>query len=233
MKTGSFRYLSSVMILLICIPMMAVGQPRQKNIKGQKAGRKEAAGVVRLFNGNNLSNWTFCLKDPSVNPATVFNVQNGVIHIKGDPFGYMRTKDSYSDYTLHVEWRWPSEASNSGVFIHAQTPDTIWLKTFECQLKAGSAGDFVCMNGAKMNEQKGNSRMVSKLAQSSEKPVGEWNTMEVTCKGNTIEVNVNGVLQNKATGISDSKGYICLQSEGKDVEFRNVFLTKLPTSVRR
>jgi hypothetical protein len=75
--------------------------------------------------------------------------------------------------------------------------------------------------------------MVKKMAASSEKAVGEWNTMEVTCKANTIEVYVNGILQNKATGISDSKGYICLQSEGKDIEFRNVYLTKLPVAERR
>jgi hypothetical protein len=84
------------------------------------------------------------------------------------------------------------------------------------------------MNGAKMNEMKNNSRVVAKMAASSEKPAGEWNTMEVTCKANIIEVSVNGTLQNKATGISDSKGHICLQSEGKDVEFRNVYLTRLP-----
>ncbi len=65
------------------------------------------------------------------------------------------------------------------------------------------------------------------MADSSEKPAGEWNTMEVICKSDTIEVIVNGVLQNKGTGVSMSKGHICLQSEGKDIEFRNVFLTKL------
>jgi hypothetical protein len=132
-----------------------------------------------------------------------------------------------------VEWRYPGEASNSGVFIHAQLPDTIWLKCFECQLKSGSAGDFVCMNGAKMNEMKNNSRVVAKMAASSEKPVGEWNSMEVICKSNTIEVIVNGTLQNKATGISDTNGHICLQSEGKDIEFRNVFLTRLPQVNRK
>jgi hypothetical protein len=89
------------------------------------------------------------------------------------------------------------------------------------------------MNGAKMNELKPNTRVVNKIAASSEKPVGEWNTMEVTCKSNTIEVYVNGTLQNKATGISDTKGHICLQSEGKDIEFRNVFITKLPQSSRK
>jgi hypothetical protein len=145
----------------------------------------------------------------------------------------MRTKDSYSEYKLHVEWRYPGEASNSGVFVHAQLPDTIWLKCIECQLKSGSAGDFVCMNGAKMNEIKNNSRVVTKMAPLSEKPIGEWNTMEVTCKSNTIEVYVNGTLQNKATGISETKGHICLQSEGKDIEFRNVYITKLPQAQRK
>ncbi len=68
---------------------------------------------------------------------------------------------------------------------------------------------------------------VKKLAASSEKPAGEWNTMKVICKGSTIEVTVNGVLQNKGTKVSVSKGFICLQSEGKDIEFRNVYIEKL------
>jgi hypothetical protein len=194
----------------------------------QQSRNDESKGAIQLFNGKDLSNWVFHLRNSEVDPTTVFTVQNGVIHIKGDPFGYMRTKERYSGYKLHVEWRWPVEASNSGVFIHAQTPDTIWLRTFECQLKAGSAGDFVCMKGATMNEQKNNSRVIGKMAASSEKPAGEWNTMEITCQSNTIEVIVNGVLQNKGTGLSENSGHICLQSEGKDIEFRNVYLTKLP-----
>jgi hypothetical protein len=153
--------------------------------------------------------------------------KNGVIHITGNPFGYMRTKDTYSDYKLHLEWRWPAEASNSGVFIHAQLPDTIWLKCIECQLKAGSAGDFVCMNGTDMKERTDKSvRMVPKRTDSNEKPVGEWNTMEVICRGSTVEVYINGLLQNKATETNVTGGHICLQSEGKDVEYRNVVLTR-------
>ncbi|MFZ2339465.1 MAG: DUF1080 domain-containing protein [Bacteroidales bacterium] len=217
-----------ILIIITGTSFDATGQKARKNDKAAKSVKSKKNAEIKLFNGNDLSNWVFYLKDPSVDPASVFTIQNGVIHITGDPFGYMRTKDVYSDYQLHVEWRYPGELSNSGVFLHAQTPDTIWLKCFECQLKSGSAGDFVCMNGAKMNEIKNNSRVVAKMAASSEKPAGEWNAMEVTCKSNTIEVSVNGTLQNKATGISDSKGHICLQSEGKDIEFRNVYLTKLP-----
>lgn len=186
-------------------------------------GQKEKKTV--LFNGKDLKNWAFMLKDASVDPSTVFTVKDGVINIKGDPFGYMRTKKAYSDYTLHVEWRYPVEASNSGIFIHGQLPDTIWLKCFECQLKAGNAGDFVCMNGSDMKERTDKTnRVVKKIAASSEKAVGEWNTMEIKCMKNTIEVVVNGVFQNKATETNETGGYICLQSEGKTVEFRNVYL---------
>ena len=180
-----------------------------------------------LFNGKDLSNWKFTLKDRDINPATVFTVRDGVIRISGNPFGYMRTTEMYSDYQLHVEWRYPLEASNSGVFVHAQLPDTIWLRCIECQLKAGNAGDFVCMNGAGMKEQTDPSvKVVRKLGVSSEKTSGEWNTMEIICRNNSIEVVVNGTLQNKATETSLNKGYICLQSEGKDIEFRNVYLLK-------
>jgi len=57
-----------------------------------------------------------------------------------------------------------------------------------------------------MNEQKNNSRVVKKMAASSEKPAGEWNTMEVTCKSNTIEVTVNGFCRIKPPGSHKVKG---------------------------
>lgn len=213
-------------ILLVFI--LSVSSTATARAEDNKAKEKTTGKPVKLFNGNDLSNWVFKLKDPSVDPATVFTVKDGVIHISGNPFGYMRTKEKYSDYKLHVEWRWPSEATNSGVFIHAQEPDSIWLRCVECQLKAGNAGDFVCMNGSDMTEKTDKSKIVvPKSGASSEKPAGEWNIMEVVCSGNNISVTVNGVLQNNGTGLNISKGSICLQSEGKDIEFRNVYLKKL------
>lgn len=226
MKTKLNRLPTLLIIILMAITNVSTAQSDAKISKKSEIVLNEK---IQLFNGKDLSNWVFKLKDPVIDPATVFTVRDGVIHISGNPFGYMRTKDIYSDYKLNVEWRWPSEATNSGVFVHAQQPDTIWLKCIECQLKAGNAGDFVCMNGADMIERTDKSKsVVKKIAASSEKPVGEWNTMEVVCNENTIEVYVNGILQNKGTNVSVSKGSICLQSEGKDVEFRNVYLTHVP-----
>jgi hypothetical protein len=224
MKTKTIRLAILLIIILLSTPNISMGQAKAKN----KKKSEKTENKVILFNGKDLNNWVFKLKDPSIDPATVFTISNGLIHISGNPFGYMRTKDIYSDFKLHVEWRWPTEATNSGVFVHAQPPDSVWLKCVECQLQAGNAGDFVCMNGADMTERTDKSKpFVKKLAASSEKPTGEWNTMEVVCEGNTIKVTVNGILQNKGTNVSVTKGSICLQSEGKDVEFRNVYLIRL------
>jgi Domain of Unknown Function (DUF1080) len=225
MKTKSIRFIALLFISLLAIQNITTAQSKAKNSK--KPENKEGEKIM-LFNNKDLNNWVFKLKGPAVDPAKVFSIQNGVIHITGNPFGYMRTKDAYSDYKLHVEWRWPSEATNSGVFVHAQLPDSVWLRCVECQLQAGNAGDFVCMNGADMDQHTDKKKsFVTKMSKSSEKPVGEWNKMEVICKANTIEVTVNGVLQNKGTNVNLSQGSVCLQSEGKEIEFRNVYLTKL------
>jgi len=225
MKTKTIYSVIFLTITMLVFPIITVAG---NSVINKKDSEKKESKMVELFNGKDLTNWVFKLKDPSIDPATVFLVHNGIIHITGNPFGYMRTKDTFSDYKLHVEWRWPTEATNSGVFVHAQPPDSIWLRCVECQLKAGNAGDFVCMNGADMDQRTDKSKpFVNKLAPSSEKPNGEWNTMEVICKSNTIEVYVNGVLQNKCTNVNLNKGSICLQSEGKDIEFRNVYLTRL------
>ena len=60
--------------------------------------------------------------------------------------------------------------------------------------------------------------------ESAEKPAGEWNTMEVVCKGNFIQAYVNGVLMNEAH-LDRAEGRIALQSEGGPLEVRNVFIT--------
>jgi len=57
---------------------------------------------------------------------------------------------------------------------------------------------------------------------SAENPAGEWNTFEVICKGNTVEIVVNGKSMNKITGCNNFSGYIGLQSEGDPWEARKV-----------
>ena len=59
---------------------------------------------------------------------------------------------------------------------------------------------------------------------SSEKPAGEWNEYDILCKGDTIVCHVNGILQNEGTAATITSGWICLQSEGSPIEFRNIYV---------
>ncbi|HKK42342.1 MAG TPA: DUF1080 domain-containing protein [Bacteroidales bacterium] len=225
MKKKVLLYASMISVVLLLTPGLLSAQGKDKKHKSHK---KDKSDRIMLFNGRDLQNWVFKLKDPAVDPGKVFTVKDGVIHIAGTPFGYMRTKGTYSDYQLHVEYRWPSEPTNSGVFLNVQEPDTIWPECFECQLQAGNAGDMICMNGADMAEHTDKSNIViHKFEASSEKPAGEWNKLKIICKDDIIEIYVNGVLQNRATKVNITSGHICLQSEGKEIEFRDVYLKKL------
>ena len=72
-----------------------------------------AQKTEKLFNGKDLKNWNFSVAKDGVSAEQVFSVQNGLIRISGEPFGYMYTKEKYGNYKLHVEWRWPEgKASN-------------------------------------------------------------------------------------------------------------------------
>jgi len=222
--------------LTLSIVLVAMIMAVSCNNSGSKKSAAEAEdpNKVVLFDGT-LNNWTFYLRDSLVAPETVFTViDDTIINIKGDPFGYMRTNEVYSNYTLHVEYRYPYEMTNSGIFVHVQDNDTIWPVCIENQLSAGKNGDFVLMNGASIAEvdstkKASGARIISvtKLAESVEKGVGEWNVMEITCSGTDITNYVNGVLMNKGTESSLTSGHIALQSEGKDIQFKNVYLIKL------
>jgi hypothetical protein len=57
---------------------------------------------------------------------------------------------------------------------------------------------------------------------------GEWNTYDVICVDGTIKLSVNGKFVNGISQSTQKKGYICLESEGAEIHFRNLIITKLP-----
>ncbi|HXE42077.1 MAG TPA: DUF1080 domain-containing protein [Candidatus Baltobacteraceae bacterium] len=200
-----------------CFPLFAQTEPAISPAK--KTG---------LFDGKSFSGWTFVSKGTNAPADSIWSITNGVIRCLGKPAGYARTLKSYHDYQLHAEWRFPQGAGNSGVFLHVNPPDKVWPLCFEAQLQSGSAGE-VRLNGGSHIEALAdpNAKAVPHQQPSSEKPLGEWNSYDITCRSNSISVRVNGVLQNEITGTSVSSGAIALQAEGKVVEFRNIYLEPL------
>jgi hypothetical protein len=191
-----------------------------------------AAESVALFNGKNLDGWTFDIIDPEVKPEAVWSVADGILICKGRPPGVIRTAKDYENYDLAIEWRWAPDKKpgNSGLLVHASTPRDrfVWPKSLEVQLGTGDAGDFWMIGETvTVPNASAQGRRWMKRQDSVEKPPGEWNTMRVRCKGDTISVWVNDVLMNEGAGLSTSKGAICLQSEGAEIHFRKVELKPL------
>ncbi len=190
--------------------------------------------TTKLHNGKNFKGWQFYLKNKAVDPADVWSIRGEVVHCTGKPSGYMWTTGWYSDYMLHLEWRWPAQPGNSGVLLHTTGPDKIWPKSVECQMMADNAGDFwlidgmgIKTNGNFVGGKAGKTVNVKKNNQANEKQVGLWNSYDIYCRGDTIKCYVNGLLQNEGTDLTDTSGRIALQSEGVPVEFRNIYIHPL------
>ena len=60
---------------------------------------------------------------------------------------------------------------------------------------------------------------------------GEWNTYDVVAVDGVIKLSVNGKFVNGVSGSTQKKGYLCLESEGAEIHFRNIRIMELPPGV--
>jgi hypothetical protein len=193
-------------------------------INAQNSGRK--TNKTELFNGNDFTGWKFCMAKNAA-PENTWSIRNGLIHCTGKPNGYIRTEKTYSDFRVTVEWRFINPG-NTGMMVFMQEPDQVWPRCVECQGMHDHQGDFWLWGGvgcAKPKVTQNNGIIMQET--SAENPVGEWNTYQVICKGNSVEIVVNGKSMNKITDCNVSSGFIGLQSEGAELEIRSIAVEPL------
>jgi hypothetical protein len=207
--------------------------------------------TLALFNGKDLSGWEADIpaKDKDSGVRDAFVVRDGVLVSLGEPRGHLITKDAYRDYRLEVEYRFPGEAGNCGVLVHASRPRALYAmfpQSIEVQMQSGHAGDFWVIQediqvedmetrrprkeGQQWGGREGDARRILNLTDGSEKPLGEWNTMVVEARGRTVKVWVNGDLVNDGFGATTDRGRLALQAEGAEVEFRRIDIGPLPAA---
>ena len=201
------------------------------------------AGVkaIELFDGKTLNGWSCALVDNTLTKDDVWSVRDGILVCKGEPLGYLHTDGAYQDFHLVVEWRWApgTKPGNSGVLLRiASDPVKSMPRCVEAQLENGNAGDIWAFLGAKVygdaslrREVKGNPDLGDFMGygkiKAAETTPGQWNRYDITLNGSNMELRVNGVLVNQATGLDVLAGPIGLQSEGGEIHFRKVELTQL------
>lgn len=117
--------------------------------------------VIKLFNGKDLSGLYTFLKDTKYeDPRNVFTVHDGLLHISGDGWGGVITKNEYRDYHMICEFKWGERtwgkrvdrARDSGVLVHGTGPDDgyagIWMESMEAQIIEGGVGDILVVKGS-------------------------------------------------------------------------------------
>ena len=171
-------------------------------------------------------------------PAKTFGVKDGILFVSGTPNGYLATEKEYADYTLKLQWRYPKGTAkpNSGILFHLGKDDNVWPHGYEAQLKAGFAGDLwlnpdsqgkypsLEVEAERKDTANKEGRHYFRIGKDDaiEKELGEWNDFEIECQGDAMNIIVNGKQANEAKKSSLKKGRIALQSEGSEVQFRNL-----------
>jgi hypothetical protein len=199
-----------------------------------------------LFNGKNLDGWVNVNTDPGT-----FSVKDGMIVCTGKPIGVMRTDRQYENFILHIEWMHIEPGGNSGTFawsnadpnpksrlpngVEIQMLELDWVKlhTREGQPPPPIAyvhGEVWGVNGVVTvpdNPRGERSKSIENLC----KGRGEWNTYDVVAVDGVIKLAVNGKFVNGVSKSTQKKGYLCLESEGAEIRFRNIRIMELPPGV--
>lgn len=204
----------------------------------------EVPGFVDLFNGKDLSGWVNVNTDPDT-----WSAKDGMIVCSGLPIGVMRSEKQYENFLLHIEWRHMEAGGNSGVFIwsnatpgdnrlpngvEVQMLENDWVnlnkRDGETPPIAYVHGELFGVGGVKIVPDNPRGER-SKSIENRCKPKGNWNTYDVVAVDGTVKLSVNGKFVNGVTGSTQKKGYLCLESEGKEIHFRNIKLMELPSGV--
>lgn len=184
-----------------------------------------------------------------------WSFRDGLIHCTGQPVGVIRTRKPYTNFELVAQWRHLRSAGNSGIFVWASEealegirPGTLPRGGIEVQIldhgykdqyekQSGKKADWFTTNGdvfpvgtSKMTPfppvSPDGSRSFPRAERS--KGVNEWNHYYVRAVNGEVRLWVNGEEVSGGSGCEPRTGFLCLESEGSPVEFRQVRIRELP-----
>ena len=169
-------------------------------------------GFTDLFNGENLDGW-------HVMNGGKFSAADGVIVLDGGR-GWLRSGQQYANFVLKLDVRWMKDKQDSGVFLRASEEGGNWPKT-RYEVQAENSPRIAKIFGAshKRDEEK-----ALNLLKANE----EWNSYEIKCDGTACEVKFNGEVVATSDAFKNPRGYIGLQGEGGQLQWRNIRIKELP-----
>jgi hypothetical protein len=205
----------------------------------------EETGLQKIISGENVKgvpvNWI------QVNTeAETWKVKGNELICSGHPIGVIRSEKRYENFLLHIEWKHMEPGGNSGTFVWSDAepgdnrlPNGVEVQMLELDwvnlnTKDGKTPPVAYVHGeifgvGGIETVPDNPRgLRSKSVENRCKGKGEWNTYEVVCVDGTIKLSVNGKFVNGISKSTQKVGFICLESEGAEIHFRNIRVIQLP-----
>lgn len=193
------------------------------------AAKAQSNDFVPLFNAKNLDGW----QAMAGGKMEDWSVKDGILVGKAGR-GWLATKQMYGDYVLRVVWKLPTTNGNSGVFLRVpdiKSKESPSSYAMEIQILDDDGPAYV--GKLKPYQYSGSLYHFFPRTKSMYKK-DQWNTFEITCKGDKVAVVYNGtqVVDGDMTKFADlnkrpRRGMIGLQNHGSAVEFREVMIRTL------
>ncbi len=200
---------------------------------------------VDMFNGKDLTGWVNVNTDPDT-----WKVRDGMLVCTGHPIGVMRSVKQYENFVMHVEWMHLEAGGNSGIFIWSDAkpgeknrlPNGVEVQMLELDwpklnTRNGVVPPLAYVHGelfgvGGVTTVPDNPRGTRSMSVENRcKGRGEWNTYDVVAIDGVVKMSVNGKVVNGLQKSSQKKGYLCMESEGAEIHFRNMKIMELPPGV--
>lgn len=188
------------------------------------------SGFQPLFNGKDLSNWAGAVAN--------YEVVDGVIRCKPGKGGVLHTPDDYSDFVARLEFKLPPGGNNGLAIRYPGADDTAYVGMCELQILDDEHPKYAKLDPRQAH---GSAYGMAAAHRGYLRPTGEWNYQEVTVKGSTIKVVLNGsvILDTDLSKITEymggrphpgkdrTSGSFGFAGHSDPVEFRNVSIKPL------
>ncbi|MEZ6056210.1 MAG: DUF1080 domain-containing protein [Planctomycetaceae bacterium] len=185
------------------------------------------APKVNLLASGKLADedWVFFSSKKESPPSETWNVIQAegkpVLVCNGKPHGYVRTKQSFANFEMGLEWKYPSdESGNSGILLFTTGEEHIWPTAIQVQLHQPTVGSIFGSEGGKVETEVRTMNHFSR-------PVNQWNEMHIVSQQGMVTVTINGKEVGTVKVLTPKMGTVGLQSEGSEIHFRNVWIRKL------
>jgi Domain of Unknown Function (DUF1080) len=206
------------------------------------------AGFTPLFNGKDLTGWVYGRRSTGEPNKTGkgYQVKDGILFTTEQDGGNLFTEKEYTDFVLRFDFKLTANANN-GIGIRAPLEGDAAYTGIEIQVLDDSGSKYTSLRPAQYH---GSVYHMFPAKRGFQKPVGEWNTEEITVRGRQITIRLNGETIVDANlddvkdpallakhrdlskpegsrGIANTKGHIGLLGHGAHVEFRNLRIKEL------